>query len=63
MKGKVYSESHREKILEAASDPVNKMRGMTEATGMLILDGIYMIIEMLHGSESVTEQKINLHQE
>lgn len=63
MAGKIYSEKDRKRIIEAASDPVNAMRGMSESTGMLILDGLYTIIETLRESESITEQQINPHQE
>lgn len=38
----------REKLMKAASDPMNKMTGISEATGLKILDGIYVLILLLH---------------
>ena len=41
------SEEVKKTIREKINCPENNMRGITEATGLRILDGIYMIVELL----------------
>ena len=40
-------EEVKKTIREKINCPENNMRGITEATGLRILDGIYMIVELL----------------
>ena len=40
----------RDQLVGDASDPMNELKGLTEATGLRILDGIYVLIAMLHDS-------------
>lgn len=44
---KFYSDEDREKILKPLSQPQTAMSAMSEATGLRLLDGIYMLIEIL----------------
>lgn len=37
----------RDQLVRDASDSMNELKGITEATGLRILDGIYVLIAML----------------
>lgn len=45
--GEFYSADKRKEILKEMSMPENNFKGMSEKTGLKILDGIYILIEML----------------
>ena len=42
-----YTDEYRDKILEISRRPENRLRGITEETGLRILDGIYLILKLL----------------
>lgn len=56
-KKEFYTKEEREKNFQKANDPVNQMRGITESTGILILDGIYVLIKELREFGGITEHK------
>lgn len=39
--------------------PENQLRGMTEATGLMILDGVYQLIKMLHWQAANEAEKFS----
>lgn len=49
--GEFYSADKRKEILKEMSMPENNFKGMSEKTGLKILDGIYILIEMLRKDE------------
>ena len=56
-KKEFYTKEEREKNLQKATDPENQMRGITESTGILILDGIYVLIKELREFGGITVHK------
>ena len=56
-KKEFYTTEEREQNLQKATDPENQMRGITESTGILILDGIYVLIKELREFGGITEHK------
>lgn len=52
-----YSKESRRKMLDQIAEPHNSFRGITEATGLRILDGIYILIEMLHRDVSMEHEE------
>lgn len=50
----------REQLVSDALDPMNKLSGLSEATGLKILDGIYVLIAMLRESGSSGTITVNI---
>lgn len=42
-----YASEYRKGILQEIQNPENKFKSLTEETGLRILDGVYILIEML----------------
>lgn len=48
------------KIRKQIQFPENQLRGITESTGLRILDALYILIAMLHQRETNGADEVNL---
>jgi hypothetical protein len=54
-----YPEKARKAVIKEADNPLNKARGITEGTGLLILDGIYILIQKIYDLEGLISKKMD----
>ena len=47
-------------IRKQIQQPENQLRGITESTGLRILDALYILIEMLHRQDANGADEVNL---